>query len=193
MQKKLLILAVVVLVLIGGAVFVWEKKTSQEMPQSELKEVVKIVENTDTNYVDISDWRTYHNEEYGFEIKYPSEWGIPESFRLIGGIPTMSIHPTGYSEGCCVGVRIEAQKAEMSEVYKRLLGDYPKEDVLLDETKIFNGQEVKELLFLTHYGDKNERVTAMPLTDKSTMIVFRRGDKDSWAEAIIYSFKLTSR
>ncbi len=171
----------------------WQKKTDQEVSQSEPKEEVRIIENTDTNDVDISDWKTYHNDEYGFEIKYPSEWGIPESFHLIGGIPTMSFHPTGYSEGCCVGVRIEVQKAEMSEVYKRLLGDYPKEDVLLDETNIFNGQEVKELLFLTHYGDKNERVTAMPLSDKSTMIVFRRGDKDSWAEAIIYSFKITSR
>ncbi len=33
--------------------------------------------------LDISSWQTYHNEEYGFEVKYPSDWGFSkqESFN----------------------------------------------------------------------------------------------------------------
>ena len=58
MQKKLLILAVIALVLVGGVVFVWQKKTGQEMSQGEPKEEVKIAENTSVNDIDTSNWRT---------------------------------------------------------------------------------------------------------------------------------------
>ena len=26
--------------------------------------------------LDVSSWKTYHNEEYGFEVKYPGEWNL---------------------------------------------------------------------------------------------------------------------
>lgn len=35
----------------------------------------------------ITDWKTYRNEEYGFEIKYPSDW-ISEEVTIQKGIPT---------------------------------------------------------------------------------------------------------
>jgi len=35
------------------------------------KTVVIKEENTSTNEIDTSNWKTYKNEEYGFEIKYP--------------------------------------------------------------------------------------------------------------------------
>lgn len=28
------------------------------------------------NYVDISNWKSYVNNEYGYEIKYPNDWGL---------------------------------------------------------------------------------------------------------------------
>lgn len=34
---------------------------------------------TTTGDIDISNWQTYKNEEYGFEIKYPSDWIFQES------------------------------------------------------------------------------------------------------------------
>lgn len=43
----------------------------EELPQEE-KEVSE--EATTTEPIDTSDWKTYRNEEYGFEVKYPSDW-----------------------------------------------------------------------------------------------------------------------
>ncbi len=71
MQKKFLILAFVALGLIGGAVFVWQKKTSQEVSQGE----VKI---TDAKVVP-DDWKIYRSEKYGFELYFPKDWSFSEN------------------------------------------------------------------------------------------------------------------
>ena len=41
------------------------------------KNLLEIIANTlITNSVDTSAWKTYRNEKYGFEVKYPPEWSI---------------------------------------------------------------------------------------------------------------------
>lgn len=85
MQKKYLISIVVVLVLVAGGILLWQKRTVQNVVQNEPKEEVKIIENTDTNKVDTSDWKTYQNEEYGFEMKYPAWFANFESGEIFEG------------------------------------------------------------------------------------------------------------
>ena len=47
---------------------------------------------TTTEEIDISDWKTYRNEEYGFEFRYPGDWirkeglGIQSDIIFLGGI-----------------------------------------------------------------------------------------------------------
>ena len=35
--------------------------------------------------LDISKWKTYTNEKYGFEIKYPPNWTTTDIFSILGG------------------------------------------------------------------------------------------------------------
>ncbi|MFA6215152.1 MAG: hypothetical protein WC768_01115 [Patescibacteria group bacterium] len=56
---------------------------------------------TTTEEIDISDWKTYRNEEYGFEFKYPEDWKIQEKFFqtnelfVLKGESRLAILPNG--------------------------------------------------------------------------------------------------
>ncbi len=65
MNKKIVIPAVALMVLIGG-VLVWQYLVP--------KEEIRVPEKVDEVIKDeTADWKTYRNKDYGFEIKYPGE------------------------------------------------------------------------------------------------------------------------
>ncbi len=139
---------------------------------------------------DIADWKVYRNDEYGFELKYPADWEAPKNFQKIGGVPTLLISPESYFEGCCTGLKIEVREGDLEEVHKKMLLDYPKEDILSDKLISFNGNQGREIVFLTHYGDKNERVWAVTLNNGKSTSVLRWGDGDSLVDQVVATLKL---
>ncbi len=124
MQKKLLILAVVALVLIGGVVLVWQKKNSQIVNQNEVK-------NTDAKVV-LRDWKTYRNEEFGFEVKLPRNFEETEQ----GFVPLNP--PIGNPDGLENNIWFEVGEKK-SEFWKNFYGksveNVPNDDFLYPSEK----------------------------------------------------------
>ncbi len=73
---------IIILIIVAGGIY-WFSQNKSVAPISP----------TDLISVDTSDWQTYRNEKYGFELKYPKDWEIsvydPTSRDVDG--PTFSI------------------------------------------------------------------------------------------------------
>lgn len=80
----ILIALVILIILAGGGFFAYqyfqiknlggqgEKETVQGTSASRLPSQPSITE------IDTSAWKTYRNEKYGFEVRYPSDWSIQD-------------------------------------------------------------------------------------------------------------------
>lgn len=134
----------------------------------------------------ILSWANYWNKEYGYEVMYPSGWPTPGEIVIDNEVPTIHIWPGGFGEGCCQGIRIQVQNGTTETAYKKLVKDYPKEDLISDVLKTLAGAQVRELVFDTHYGDA-ERVTIVPM--KGKYLLLRRGASDeAVGEKMVQSF-----
>lgn len=105
MQKKLIISAVIVLILLGGVIFMWQKKMSEIQPLPAPKENIQST-NKDEAFVtdvdpDVNHWQVKETEF--FTIKFPKEWYWSEAapspdFTPDGIITNNPSHPIRYPE-----------------------------------------------------------------------------------------------
>lgn len=113
-----------------------------------------MVENTDTNNVDTSDWKTYRNEEFGFEVRYPSIWEMDIQSSTGSFLPTDGqlskrdiLNNKNYSIGFSFGTReskaggyitgITVESSKFNSVNNIIQKDYSWEE---QSQVILNGQ-----------------------------------------------------
>lgn len=83
MPKRTLLITLLIIILTGGiaatSLYIGKRPGQPQKepvisPSTEPEEITPETTPTEPNEIDTSDWKTYRNEEYGFEINYPREW-----------------------------------------------------------------------------------------------------------------------
>jgi len=129
-KKQLTILIIVIVcVVVAGGMFWYVKQNKQKPVNSPVTDNEKEQNNTSdsssiastteeiatltTEQVDTSNWETYRNEEYGFEVKYPEDYIIK---KIEGGIylkhPSVDLVPIHPPKGGAVSIALTKTKIE---------------------------------------------------------------------------------
>lgn len=68
-------LIVMIFIVVWGAVERYAIEQEYSYTGEEIYYSVRLHKRASPSAVDISNWKTYRNEKYGFEFRYPSDWG----------------------------------------------------------------------------------------------------------------------
>lgn len=114
MPKKSLLTILLIIILTGGiaaaSVYIGKQLTQPKRGKEEITpehplEPQKTVSETTSPEIDISDWNTYRNDEYGFEVKYPRDWIVVKRLKdYVGFSPVKS--KEWYSEEGAISINI---------------------------------------------------------------------------------------
>jgi len=91
---KWILITVIAVAVIGGGVYFVQNRNAQESPNI-TTEVTSVVDTPDST----AGWKTFVNQEYGFEIKYPASWSVSEPDRAWGaGEPNREFYKVSFLE-----------------------------------------------------------------------------------------------
>ncbi|PIZ71384.1 MAG: hypothetical protein COY09_00825 [Candidatus Portnoybacteria bacterium CG_4_10_14_0_2_um_filter_39_11] len=135
-----IVLAVVLVV--GSIVFAWQKSASNKVKsdlqsqintlRNQVQQLTKIIPADET-----ADWKTYTNEQFNFEMKYPKEWSFVEypTINAVGfGNQDNPPCPEGVGE-CSSPMDIQISMTNIQEAIKsvgRQLSDTTTENVIIN-------------------------------------------------------------
>lgn len=153
MPKKLLIFAIAILILLGGVVFVWQKKIEQRSIQRNQETESQFTTNTKQDFlamaepmvfpsVNTSDWNEYHNTKMGFSTKLPKGW--LETLNEEGQIVCFGTKDTRYvQEESLAECPVTIELGQSEETLVQDLNQWKEQKVILKLKKtLINGKEL---------------------------------------------------
>lgn len=130
---------IILIVLVGGGIFVWQYFGT---PKEEAKAPGESVEEG------IASWETYRNEEYGYEIKYPNIWSVYTTTPAY-----VQFSESGFSSKR-VNVDIFNNSSQLSlKDWWGLYGTRPRQDTLGEDTILAGRPAIKrEAMVGSNFG-----------------------------------------
>ena len=129
-----------------------------------------------TEEIDISDWKTYRNEEYGFEFKYPGDWNLDVCSEEDGINDVLMVLLDG-SISCIGNLPDSKISVSLGESYN-----------ILTDQQIFNLVHYKEEDVVVG-GDRFIKISGdLPYKDAEGNIV-----RNKWIKIIDMSVKVLDR
>jgi hypothetical protein len=111
---KYILIVLILAVIVGGGILGYLRYFEREIvsftkfPEIKKSEKPKIEEET-------ANWKTYRNEKYEFEVKYPEDWTLDEWIHPITGEFIISFHPPEAEEPEIFTISVIKQTSEELE------------------------------------------------------------------------------
>ena len=141
MSKKIIILVFVVLILVGGGIFLWQRDEIENFLENKKLEKM-IALSKDYTIVEDSGEKFIVNKKDGFKIKIPTEWNAEIGMDMAGMVSEryVTLYSKDFSyrppQGCLVEIQISRLQKRRVEHYGKDLIMYPYE----------GAEEVKEMI-----------------------------------------------
>ncbi len=169
LKNKWIPLLIIFLVAAGTAagIFYYSSKINKELsatipsveiskPENasdkELEFLLPVAETSEPEDIDISGWKTYNNVNYGYYIKYPSDWKVNEAKPTKVWISSSRWRQDQPEGGASVTIEVSSQSLQ------QFIDDYNSADpetgskIMSQEDFVFNGYPATRMIASTAIG-----------------------------------------
>jgi hypothetical protein len=136
--------------------------------------------------VDTSTWKTYRNEEYGFEVKYPAQQWLVQT-----GNNFVSIYlDRPYSESPAFQITISDQTvANLADKILIEVESDPLQKLISDKTINFTGVTSREIIYTSTAGGNVEYILLNKDGKTFQLLMLDTGEKNKELGLILSTFK----